>query len=176
MEGSGRAAHRAVNPYRSPAALANRAEQPAPGLPLAQRSARLAASTIDHLSLLVAAGPALALVFSPWSASTPALIDNRLGRAVLLGGGLALLAVVQTALVVRYGQTIGKRAMRIRVVDHVGDAHTGFVRAVTVRFFANLALAAVPLYYLVDALFIFGSERRCLHDLIAGTKVVETNA
>ncbi len=26
---------------------------------------------------------------------------------------------------------------------------------------------------IVDILFIFGSERRCVHDLIAGTKVVE---
>jgi len=33
----------------------------------------------------------------------------------------------------------------------------------------------VPFYGLVDILFIFGSERRCLHDLIAGTVVVKPN-
>ena len=32
--------------------------------------------------------------------------------------------------------------------------------------------AAGGLFGLVDILFIFGSERRCIHDLIAQTKVV----
>jgi uncharacterized RDD family membrane protein YckC len=39
----------------------------------------------------------------------------------------------------------------------------------------NSALAQfIPLYGLIDVLLIFGSERRCIHDYLAGTKVVET--
>jgi hypothetical protein len=39
-----------------------------------------------------------------------------------------------------------------------------------------LAVSLIPtlggLLTLVDALFIFGGSRRCVHDLIAGTKVI----
>ncbi len=44
------------------------------------------------------------------------------------------------------------------------------------RYLPTQVIVAIPvvgaLYALVDALFIFGAEQRCLHDLIAGTKVV----
>ena len=35
-----------------------------------------------------------------------------------------------------------------------------------------LPISLVPFYRLVDILFIFREDRRCLHDLIAGTQVV----
>ena len=31
------------------------------------------------------------------------------------------------------------------------------------------------LFVLVDILFIFGKERRCVHDYIAGTKVIDVS-
>jgi hypothetical protein len=37
---------------------------------------------------------------------------------------------------------------------------------------AGLAFLVGPYLSLVDVIFIYGSERRCLHDLLAGTKVV----
>ena len=37
----------------------------------------------------------------------------------------------------------------------------------------NGLIGIIPGYGLVDVLFIFGAERRCLHDYIARTKVVE---
>jgi len=33
-------------------------------------------------------------------------------------------------------------------------------------------LGGIPLYSVVDALFIFRNDRRCIHDLVAGTVVV----
>ncbi|MEA2700447.1 MAG: hypothetical protein QOI66_4718, partial [Myxococcales bacterium] len=40
----------------------------------------------------------------------------------------------------------------------------------------NGIISAIPylggLYALVDALFIFRDDRRCIHDLIAGTRVI----
>ncbi len=41
------------------------------------------------------------------------------------------------------------------------------------RTILNMALRQVPFYFVVDALFIFGEEQRCIHDHLAGTKVVE---
>jgi len=45
------------------------------------------------------------------------------------------------------------------------------------RYLPTSIVASIPivggLIVLVDILFIFGSEQRCIHDLIAGTKVVQ---
>ena len=48
----------------------------------------------------------------------------------------------------------------------------GFVRNVLLRLIANGMIGSIPFYGLVDILFIFRSDRRCIHDLIARTQVV----
>jgi hypothetical protein len=52
----------------------------------------------------------------------------------------------------------------------------GFNRVIVMRGIVNGILSNIPFYVLVDVLFIFGSEQRCLHDLIAKTKVVQAGA
>jgi uncharacterized RDD family membrane protein YckC len=49
------------------------------------------------------------------------------------------------------------------------------VTNVLLRGVVNGLLSIIPLYGLVDALFIFREDKRCLHDLIAGTIVVRGN-
>ena len=82
-------------------------------------------------------------------------------------GGLLLLAVFvyQIVLLTKDGQTVGKKAWGIRIVRMQTGANGGFV--------TNALLRLIPLYGLVDILFIFRSDRRCIHDMIAGTQVVE---
>jgi uncharacterized RDD family membrane protein YckC len=41
------------------------------------------------------------------------------------------------------------------------------------RYGLNSVLGDILLYTLTDILLIFGEERRCIHDYLAGTKVVE---
>jgi hypothetical protein len=42
-------------------------------------------------------------------------------------------------------------------------------------YFVNSFLGnVIPFYAFIDILVIFGSEQRCIHDYLAGTKVVET--
>jgi uncharacterized RDD family membrane protein YckC len=65
--------------------------------------------------------------------------------------------------------------MRIIVRD-TGEL-PGFLRGVLLRVWLPAAVnQACSLFSLVDALWIFGDERRCLHDLIAGTIVVEVTS
>ena len=75
------------------------------------------------------------------------------------------------------GQSIGKWLVNIRIVRLDSDDKPGFVKAVLIRGIVNWIIGAVPmfggLYSLVDILFIFGKDRRCLHDLLAGTRVVQ---
>jgi uncharacterized RDD family membrane protein YckC len=75
------------------------------------------------------------------------------------------------------GQTLGKMLMGVRIVDYHNNSNPGFVKAVLLRACVPRLIAAIPcvgtLFALIDPLFIFGEERRCIHDRIAGTKVVE---
>jgi uncharacterized RDD family membrane protein YckC len=65
-------------------------------------------------------------------------------------------------------------------VNYVDGAKPGFLRAVLLRLWINGILGSLPYvgscYGLLDILFIFGADRRCIHDLIAGTKVVRLRA
>jgi uncharacterized RDD family membrane protein YckC len=67
--------------------------------------------------------------------------------------------------------------MHVRIVRASDGGDPSFLRAVVLRNIVRHVLSAVPilgsLFALGDILAIFGQERRCLHDMIAGTKVVE---
>jgi uncharacterized RDD family membrane protein YckC len=76
----------------------------------------------------------------------------------------------------RSGQTIGKRALDIAVVRSDGSP-VALSRYIFLRVAPMWLLGLIPLVGrfigLVDPLLIFGKERRCLHDLIADTIVVD---
>ena len=94
---------------------------------------------------------------------------------------LTALMIVQMYWLATRGQTLGKRWMKIRIV-RLDGTDAGFVHAVLWRGFLHmgvyLTLALVfgrvlgYAYLLADILFIFGAKKSCIHDLIAGTKVV----
>lgn len=84
--------------------------------------------------------------------------------------------VVQAYLLTTRGQSVGKIAYGLRIVKTETGENGGFVTNVALRMWLNGLIAFVPLYALVDALFIFRQDRRCVHDFIAGTKVVMTRA
>jgi len=88
-------------------------------------------------------------------------------------------------LLYRYGQTIGKKVLGIRVVRMDGS-RVSFPRFFFLRWLGMAVLGAIfgaicgalHIRYvgnsigLIDALFIFGAAHRCLHDYIADTQVV----
>jgi len=85
---------------------------------------------------------------------------------------LLALAIYQIYLLTTRGQTIGKQTMKIKIVREDNGEQSGFVRNVLLREFLNGLLAFLPFYGLVDILFIFRADQRCIHDHIAGTRVV----
>jgi|CXWL01.1.fsa_nt_gi uncharacterized RDD family membrane protein YckC len=95
----------------------------------------------------------------------------------LLGvvASLALL-VVQLVMVSKHGQTLGKRFAGTRIVLKDTMENGGFVVNVLKRGFLNGLLSLIPGYFLVDCLFIFREDRRCLHDMIANTVVVQAES
>ena len=96
---------------------------------------------------------------------------------VTIGLCLALLLGIQLYLLVTRGQTMGKKFLGIRIVTFEDEANPGFVKVFLLRMLVNGLIGAVPVvglgYSLVDILFIFRDDKRCIHDLIAGTKVVK---
>lgn len=79
--------------------------------------------------------------------------------------------IVQIVLLGSRGQTIGKIAMKVRIVDSVTGMHPGWARIIFLRTIVNTILNFIPFYFLVDSLFIFRADRRTIHDMIAGTQV-----
>lgn len=106
--------------------------------------------------------------------------DAGVGRTaegiLVLGLGLFIIFVIQTCLLTFRGQSLGMVFLGIRIVRHRDGSPPGFIHAVLLRnWLINLIVSLRyigPAFFLADALFIFRPDRRCLHDIIADTKVV----
>lgn len=76
----------------------------------------------------------------------------------------------------RYGQTIGKRIVKIKIVRSDGD-RASLGRILGLRIILVTILESIPflggLFSLVNICFIFRDDRRCIHDLMADTVVVK---
>lgn len=161
------------NPYQpSAAVMDSSAVQGAPDARLADPLTRLVAVILDGLIAMLLIIP---LVLT---------MDRETGEYSVLGWvitgvlGLALI-VVNVFMLTTRGQTIAKRLMKIRIVRFEDGRNPGFVKAVLLRSFVPGLLGNIPgagpVFSLVDALFIFRADRRCVHDLMAGTKVVKVD-
>lgn len=92
-------------------------------------------------------------------------------------GALAalILIIIQLVMVTRRGQTLGKRLIGIRIVLKDTLQNGGFVVNLVKRGLLNGLLSLIPGYFLVDSLCVFRKDRRCLHDMIAGTIVIQAD-
>jgi uncharacterized RDD family membrane protein YckC len=163
------------NPYAPPSApVADVVSGTGPG-ELAERSSRLGAFIVDFLIGFVLYLPALIVGFRHFDPARGAL--NFVNNGTIITGCLGAIVLVITAIfVARYGQTIGKRLIGIRVVRSNGEK-ASFWRIFLLRNVVNAIPSLIPfvgyVYTLVDHLFIFGESRQCLHDKIADTVVVK---
>ena len=150
------------------------ATTPGAGGPPGDRFKRLVAVLIDGLLIGAATGLAFGVGFlsgAPFHWGLGML--SGLGFMALVW--LALLGWQCYLLAVR-GQTIGKIAMGLRIVRFEDGGNPGFVKAVVLRTFLWGLVTAIPvlggLAWLVGVLFIFRDDQRCVHDHLAGTRVV----
>jgi len=86
------------------------------------------------------------------------------------------LYAVNCWMIAKSGQTVAKRLLSMRIVQMDGSP-VGFWRGVALRGWVPSLFGLIPYVGgclgLVDALLIFGNEKRCLHDYVANTKVIE---
>lgn len=159
------------NPYAAPgAALADIATDSASlEERKAHRSTRLAAAILDGLAF---GGVLVGVAF------LAGLVAPK--NQALLGGmvflAFALMIAINVVLLARAGQTIGKKALGISIVRTDGS-RASVPRLIFLRYVPLRLLGAIPylgaILTLLDSVWIFGGERRCLHDLIADTIVVK---
>lgn len=128
----------------------------------AARWRRFVATLVDVVVVFVTAF-ALMLVTGAYEHAEDYVGLRPVVTAVLLGAGAYLLP--NAWMLHRRGQTIGKRLAGVAIVS----ASRGDVPALWVLLGRGLLFLALSL---VDILFIFRADRRCLHDLICGTRVV----
>ena len=96
------------------------------------------------------------------------------GLGILASVVLCLLNLVQF---VRTGQSWGKKRMGLLVINANGERMTA--GGLVWRCLSPVVVAMVPLVGLVmyfDCWFIFGASRRCLHDHLASSQVVDANS
>lgn len=163
---------------------------------LASRGIRLLARVTDWVIEIACTLPGLVMLGPEFMQLVTAALQGQqpdleqLDMARLAAGGLVLFAgwfillVVQVWLLSTRGQSLGKLVTRIRVV-RLDDSKAGFVNAWLLRealvtvigfvlgmlpFLGPLLLR--PAFHITDWCFIFRDDQRCIHDLIAGTKVV----
>ena len=160
------------NPYDAPSATV--ADIDTQQVVLADRGMRLVAAIIDGLLLLAVLVPTMFLggyVSSILAGVEPSFL-TQLQWGVI---GFLILLVIQGFPLYSTGQTWGKKALGMKIVDLQGNKPE-FGRLIALRYLSTQVIAMIPvvgvIYGFVDALFIFGSDRRCLHDKIAGTRVV----
>src|SRR5262245_55510932 len=143
--------------------------------PLASRLARLGATIVD---VIIALAIGLPIGFATGYLQRAMEQSASLGEMMVHGaGGMILFLLLHGYFLATRGQTIGKMAVGVRIVDYNSGQLLSFGKLIGLRYVPVWLVSAIPFVGgclgLVDILFIFGNERRCVHDLIAGTKVVE---
>ncbi|MGN6545335.1 MAG: RDD family protein [Aureliella sp.] len=162
------------NPY-APAAAIN----PLPvSKPLAGLDKRFFGALIDGLIGIVFVGPGYVMMgvggaFSDSNSPNPLIF---VGAGLMFLGIIALL-VLQIYLLATRSQTIGKYLMKTQIVDVNTGRPADFVHSFLLRLLLNGLISSIPcigsIYAIVDICFIFREDRRCIHDLLAQTCVVD---
>lgn len=141
---------------------------------LAGRGQRLAAAIIDALILALLLWPYITMSgYWDRAMSGQEEVSDLLQISLV---SLIIFVVVHGYLLQKYGQTIGKRLLGIRIVSASDGQLVSLGKIFGLRYvpiqLAGLLPVVGNILPLVDVLFIFREDRRCLHDFIAGTKVV----
>ena len=168
--------------YETPATTAEEASTPS-GPSLAGRGARFGAYLVDAvvstIVFLVIIGFGWWITFDDLAqfGTQPSATD------VLRVASLYVVVfmAINGYLLITRGQTVGKLMLGIRIVNSASGGNVSAAKVLGLRYIVFFGLQTIPVFGmrelvgLLDALFIFRDDRRCLHDLLAGTKVVSNS-
>ncbi len=163
--------------YATPAADLGDLQSDQP-VELASRWARLGAYLVDIVLFMV---PFYGIFYATgqWEKALQqnfSLLDQILSSLV----GMALYLLFHGYLLHKRGQTIGKWVLGIKIVSAENSEMLPLWKLFFLRY-ATLSLLALipivgPFVVLLGLLLVFRKDKRCLHDFIAGSKVVKEYA
>ena len=158
------------NPYQAPGAtVAENVEEQ-----LAGRGERFLAAIIDTIILLAILLP---VMFATGYFEQAARGEVGIGKMISYGfAGFLVFLIVQGWPLNQSAQTWGKKVLGIRIALLDGTQPT-FGTLILKRYLPVQVAGAIPVLGLVlsliNVLLIFRGDRRCGHDLIAGTQVLK---
>jgi len=176
------------NPFEVPQSIEPPAFEPPDGQPvLASRSQRLLGAFVDGILMSI-----ISFAISAAFGLSPLLNPNvtvSFGAQMLQSAlGMVAFLLVHGYLLFTQGQTVGKWLLGTRIVDARTGQLLPFTRVYIIRYLwltplvllipflppglIVLLSSIVGFINLGDSLLIFGRERRCLHDYLAGSVVV----
>jgi uncharacterized RDD family membrane protein YckC len=164
------------NPYQAPVADEPLAADAGPSGESASRLARLFASLADAFIGFVVMFPIQlwAGVYDGFPAMKPQEFPKSLFWLI---GSLLFWIALHGWFLAKNAQTIGKKLMGLQVVMADSGKPASLERLVFWRFLPMMLVAQIPYIgvFLVtaDLLVIFREDRRCLHDFLAGTRVID---
>ncbi len=161
------------NPYQTPSAEVTPTDIAGVDAQLASRWARLGASIIDTVIMMAITIPVMMVsgVFTDaMSGKQPGLMFS----LMMLVISLVAFVLIHGKFLIDRGQTIGKMAVGIKIVDLNGNIPSvgDYLKRYAVFFLPAQVPLIGSLFAIVNVLFIFGKEKRCIHDLAAGTRVL----
>lgn len=160
------------NPYAAPSAditLPDSSEVAPPS-----RGKRLGGAIIDGIIVAIIYVP-LIMLSGNWERMLAGQ-ESQTQAFLIWMVGVTVFLTVNGVLLAQRGQTIGKLILRMRIVSFETNEQLPFWKVYGLRYLPLqlLGLFGVigSLVNLINVLFIFGREKRCLHDYVANTKVV----
>jgi uncharacterized RDD family membrane protein YckC len=154
--------------------------QESPEVEAATRLSRLGATLVDALLGIAPLG--VMALLAPGAMLAGRMGPFLIGIFSMLVISLALL-ITQIVLLVRHGQTIGKKVLGIRMITSEGEIPSIW-RVFFLRWLPIAVVSTVvelvfkvrgsgSIIHLLDVVLIFQPTRRCLHDFLADTHVIK---
>ncbi len=140
---------------------------------------RFGGRALDEIIVIVVTIPLLVLVLPTdfWIRAQEGSV-TLLDTFTLVGLSLVVFVILNGYLLIKRGHTTGKMAVRAQIVDAKEGRILPIWKVVGLRYIPVNLLTMLPdiglfILYLINVLFIFRRNRRCVHDYIAATVVID---
>ncbi len=143
---------------------------------LATRWQRLGASMIDALCILPVTIPVMYFT-GGFEGISEGLEPSAIYTFIVGLLGLLVFTTLNYKLLISNGQTIGKKVIGIKIVDLDGElplAKSHIVKRYAFFYLPSYIPVIGQFISTINILFVFSKSKRCLHDRIAGTRVVKS--
>ncbi len=145
---------------------------------LASKGSRLLASFLDSLALLVVVYPIMH--FTDWFLFLDQIVESEFVWSLFVTSIFVVAFLfLNLALLITKGQTLGKAALHIKMVDVDSGLKLSpkqVLKRYSVFFLLGLAPMIGPIFSLINIVAIFGDKNQCGHDIVAHTVVVNCEA